>query len=568
MKLTEVYIEKFRAIRTSVISVNSELALVGQNSAGKSSILRAINAFFNFTEEKPHFESGRHAFQKTSTTVIELEFSDVPIEIELTTYGPANRLRARLKYKKSEIWQIYNGQEWLAAPQDLHEKIKKHINYAYIPLRRDHEVANWTDNSLLKKAVHAWLTNHTSRRDRISPKVADLSKIIQTRTLDGLGKHLRKATPLSGVFTFNLGYKTQPDYSIFLNDIALRVTEGDTTVDLEDCGSGTQSMAAFALYSYLAEQNQSTYILGIEEPESNLHPQAQRELINNLRKLPLQVIFTTHSTVMLDELLHEEVVLCRKKSTPNRGIEVTTTQLSKDFWSSRDIDKDGYYQFYRRRNSEFFFSNFVVITESPIDAEIIKHLLREGGADPIDYSVSIIALDGVKALPYAYWLSKELAIPFAVVVDRDYFTPYLHDELEKSRDSSGFPKYKSNYNNGILVQDILPLQQEQDDLLNNLNTNHSKAMDILESKSFFCFRWSLEVDLVAAPTAANLLYNSYNIPAQDRNPAELLIKNKKSIKKLDRILPIIKLLPPRNLPGAYKRIRRKIPELIKQSKPY
>jgi predicted ATP-dependent endonuclease of OLD family len=74
LKLKTIRIEKFRGIRNAEIDVATELALVGQNSGGKSSILRALNAFFNFEDERDHFEASRHAFQKTSTAIIELSF--------------------------------------------------------------------------------------------------------------------------------------------------------------------------------------------------------------------------------------------------------------------------------------------------------------------------------------------------------------------------------------------------------------------------------------------------------------------------------------------------------------
>ena len=48
--------------------------------------------------------------------------------------------------------------------------------------------------------------------------------------------------------------------------------EGGQTIPLSDSGSGTQSMAVFALYAYLAELQSKKYLLGLEEPEQNLHP--------------------------------------------------------------------------------------------------------------------------------------------------------------------------------------------------------------------------------------------------------------------------------------------------------
>lgn len=504
-------------------------------------------------------------FKKTSTAIITLTFSDTPTNCNLARTRTPDEICLRLKYRKSDVWQILDGDQWVAAPQDVHDRLKEHISYAYIPLRRDHEVANWGEGSLLKMAVEAWLTNHTSQRDRISPQVVSLSKIIQGRALDGLSKHLRRVTPVAGSFSFDVGYKNPPDYSILLKDISMRVTEGSTTVDLEDCGSGTQSMAAFALYSYLAELQKTTYILGIEEPEMYLHPQAQRELLKGLKSLPLQVLFTTHSTIMIDQLDHEEVVLCKREKSVTRGFEVTTKQLHHNFWITNGINREQYYQFHRRRNSEFFFSNFIVITESPIDGEVVKYLLEPGGADPTSHSVSIVSLDGVTSLPHVYHLLKALQLPFASVLDKDYFLPYLNDELSISRDTRGFPKYKSTYDNSCLINIMIPDIAKRVQLIGFLNSNHSKAMNILEDDNIFCFRWSFEIDLVATPSAANKLYQIYQTPIAKQNTNELLVSNRKSLKRLDKVLTTTKSLPPRNLPSSYKRIKNNLSKLIRET---
>jgi len=97
----------------------------------------------------------------------------------------------------------------------------------------------------------------------------------------------------------------------------------------------------------------TTYILGIEEPEQNLHPHAQINLLKNLRHKNLQVIFTTHSPSLIDELTHEEVILCRRIKNSDRGIEVSTTQLNPKFWEKHGINKSKYYQFYFRKIQSF-----------------------------------------------------------------------------------------------------------------------------------------------------------------------------------------------------------------------
>ncbi|MBK5946240.1 hypothetical protein CCR83_07230 [Rhodobacter veldkampii DSM 11550] len=564
LKLKKIRIEKFRGIRNAEIEVGAELALVGQNSGGKSSILRALNAFFNFEDERPHFEASRHAFQKTSTAIVDLEFTDAPPQCNLPRIvAGGSEVRVRLKYRKSQTWEILQNGTWIAAPSGFQEELQKFVRYVYVPVSRIENVLKWGQESLLRAAVMSWVQEYTKNRDRISPKVSELTKIIKDRTFVGLSKHLRALTHLNGSFEFELDYSATPDFSLLIQDLVLRVKDGSTTVEITDCGSGTQSLAAVGIYSYLAESLGGTYILGIEEPEQNLHPQAQRSLLAALKKLPLQVIFTTHSTVMLDSLEHEEVALCRRVSSSSRGFEITVTQLTRTFWGDIGIDRAKYYNFHRRRNSDFFFADFVILTESPIDAELVKHLIEDGGLDFAKHSVSIISLDGVESLPYAYHLLRKIKIEFATVVDKDYFLPYLNDELESSRDARGFPRYRQQYKATCLIDLMLPDAVKRADLLNLFFTNHSRALSVLEEVGVFCFRYSMDIDLVGSATAQGVLYGRLNIPAADQSPYGLLIGRKNQLKKIETVLGTTKMLTPGSLPNSYKRIRKKIPELVR-----
>lgn len=52
MKIASVQIQKFRSVDDATIRFPHILALVGANNAGKSHILRGLNAFFNFEQER------------------------------------------------------------------------------------------------------------------------------------------------------------------------------------------------------------------------------------------------------------------------------------------------------------------------------------------------------------------------------------------------------------------------------------------------------------------------------------------------------------------------------------
>lgn len=564
MRLTRIRIDKFRAIRAADIRVGKETALVGQNSAGKTSILRALNCFLNFDQEREAFEKGQHSFTKSAFAIIDITFSEVPSACGLQRSSTAgDEVRARLRYRKTPQWQIYDGREWNSAPADFHEEIRNFITYAFIPLRRDHLIAGWGPDGLMERVVEASV-NASRQRDHITPGIQKLTERIQKQSLSGLAKQLRKSTPLRGPFEFVLDYETSPDYSILLKNLILHVREGNQTVSLADSGSGTQSMAVFALYSYLAEIENSTYILGFEEPEQNLHPQAQIQLLKSLTLLGLQVIFTTHSPTMIDALDHEQVVLCRRIKSATRDIETRVTQLPTDFFPARGLNRDDYYRFHRRRNSEFFFADYVVVTESPIDAAVVSQLVSDAGMSPATANMSMLSLDGVTNLDYVFHLLRALDIASAFVVDKDYFLPYLHDDRALSCDARGYPKFKRSIKSSTVVDFMFPKAADRAKLEAALFERHSAATEMLSKVGFFCFRWSMEVDLVATATTRQNLFRVCNVQVGDQTEQELLVSRYKMIKKQDVLLRAVGGVDARSLPASFKALRRSLFEVASE----
>ena len=57
---------------------------------------------------------------------------------------------------------------------------------------------------------------------------------------------------------------------------------------------------------------------------------------------------------------------------------------------------------------------------------------------------------------------------FATVIDKDYFLPYLNDEVGKSRNRSGFPRYRKEFKNGTPINAMFPSAAQRGQLLNLL----------------------------------------------------------------------------------------------------
>jgi len=267
--------------------------------------------------------------------------------------------------------------------------------------------------------------------------------------------------------------------------------------------------------------------------------------------------------VISDQLNHEDIILFRKIEDEKRGFRTITYQIPSDFWIKHDIEEFKYYQFYRYRNSEFFFSRHVIIVESKTEAEIIKSLLEMFKIDLNGAGISIIDLDGVRNIKYPYYLLKYLNIPHLIIVDKDFFIPYYSDELKLSRDTYGFPKYKYQFSDESFIKDLIPNERDRNKLLRLLKENHSKAMDLLGKYNIICFNYSTEIDLISSDTARNEYFRILDIPESKRTKQELLIERRKQIKKIEHILEVLKNTPRRSLPNPYKRIIRVSKEKFK-----
>lgn len=576
MKLVRTSIKNFRSINSCTVQNGKITALVGENNSGKSAILRALNAFFNYEEEEINFLSGLHQYSNKSLVRIELTFRDIPDKPYYQDKVNNDELIIRMTYsfatKKRKIDLKKNG-DYQILPNDFITSLKEDINYVLIPPNRDQRHIIWAENTLIRIVLEEYLKKTTSRRDNFTPKVKVAAQTFENVAFSKVEAAIEKYYSLNKNFNFKLNFDRQIDYSLLLNDITLDIEEKGHRYNITESGSGIQSLTIIALYRYLAELRHNNIILGIEEPEINLHPQSQREFIKTIKdnnsgsKNEVQIIFTTHSAVIVDQLDHDEIILFRKESDSTRGFKTAVYQVPKNFWDKHNLQEFKYYQFYRYRNSEFFFAKFIIIVESKNDAEVVKFLLEQNKIDPDLNGVSILNLDGIKNLSYPFYLLQTLKIPNFIIVDKDFFIPYLNDSLDNSRNDYGFPKYKLEYKDTQLIKDLIPKQAERDKLLRLFGSNHSKAMDLLEKYNMLSMTYCLEMDLVASRTATKVFYQILpgpQIEESERTQKNLLITRKKQIKRIENILEVLQRLGNMNLPNSYKRIKKVLTAKIKE----
>ena len=570
MKLEKVSIKKFRSFEKISFDVADVCAIVGKNNAGKSSVLRAINAVFNFKEEEKDFVNGNHSYTKASSPVIELTFVDIPSHKVYSDNGISSTLRLQFKYeykKKRPSYKFENGNRWHSIPDMLRDKVFEDISFVLIPAARYSELNVDNDSGLLRKVIEKEFELRTKRRDGLSPKVSKLAKEIGKGKFDDIAKKLDRYYSLTHSHDLILDYMDTVDYSMMLKSVGIKIKDCSIIFTTSDCGTGVQSMIAVALYRYWASLNHKSIILGIEEPETNLHPQAQKEFIasfktDNSSDTEAQIILTTHSATIVDELEHKQIVLVKKTEDEKRGFKSTVSQIRRDFLDYYHLKDHAYGKFHKYRNSDFFFSELVVLAEGEVDAEVIKAFIAEKATNINSFEISVIDLRGVENLKYMLYLLKEIGLEHVVVIDKDFFCPYVNGKREDSLDKNGLPKYKTEFNNAHLelIKHIIPKESERKRLLSLINSNHTKTLDMLEPYGIVCMRFNLESDLVNARDIRLALCRQFRLQGPNCTFAALLKDHRAAVKRSEKLVPAIAHARnyPRSLVRLLKIIRRKL----------
>lgn len=247
-----------------------------------------------------------------------------------------------------------------------------------------------------------------------------------------------------------------PNIQMLLTTPKLFADDGFKNI-VENKGHGLQRSIIFSIlqcYSELIKgkesQKKRTTIFAIEEPELYMHPQAQRNIRDVLKEITLsndQIIFATHSSLLLDVAYFDEIIRVHAIQTNENGKTVQThiwqlpmEKMIEDInarctqaTASEESIRELYANAYHPTRSEGFFAKSIILVEGATEQYALPIYAEALGYSLDKLNISVVDCGGKGQMDRLYRIFNELGIPCYMLFDYDKDTsdkPMLQKSVE------------------------------------------------------------------------------------------------------------------------------------------
>ena len=404
--------------------------IVGENGAGKTSIINSFRQLFIDTESGSYNVSSddfNKPFKEKSTASdsfkIKVEFDDLvkaePIAF-LQWSDAKNNVILNLEVLNKELRGRFKKSFWGGNSKSSQFDIElfDKIHCIYLPPLRDAEskLVNGRQSRLSKllKFIEAAQLKECKKAEKKHPledkfkdfnkslieeegsSIKEANRLITEHLLKAVGQNFSQSTHIQFV---------ENEFSKIVENLRLIFFPKITTAEADQFRDLCQNSLGYNNLLYIASilaelaltKEESLYrLLLIEEPEAHLHPQLQVRLLDHLETVAnehnVQVIVTTHSTVLASSVKLDKIIHLTKHDNP------TATALAECGLAPNNLN------FLNRwldiTKSNLLFASGVIlvegIAEQMLIPELAKTVLKDKEIDNIeDYGVSVINLNGI-----------------------------------------------------------------------------------------------------------------------------------------------------------------------------
>ncbi len=416
-------------------------AIIGANSAGKSTLLMALNLFFGpaVKLDPMLFHGGR---------------PDEPCVIEATLEGEVEQptaWHAAFCTPGKRGYTLTVAHVWSA--ERRHRLIRRvDGSYQRQSLRDRAEVERllpqwrviWADHKLnheaslerkgllgdLIDALVAQAEGGNGVLARLGALMAEMGRIaarppagdrgavdwtpieaLESRLAQGLAS----ATPRSKTVRLQLGAGL-PTLRSIIAQSALSIDDG-VELALEQHGLGMQrSLVVSILRTWCdyVRNDRRDYLFAIEEPEIYLHPHANRVLLNVLSEIAGedQVLFTTHASEFVNRTPLSNIISVYRDGLGSRVVQPKLSHLAAEtvVKVQRYLQED---------RSDMLFARAVVLVEGQAEFYALPAFARTLGLDLDRAGVSVVFVNGIGNFATYHEILAAFRIPHVILMDGD-----------------------------------------------------------------------------------------------------------------------------------------------------
>lgn len=452
--ISKIHIENFKSIRNQEFELSNFTPLVGYNNAGKSNILEAIKWVLRKTSLAP---SSFNNIDQPITMVAKIEgiTTDILDNIDQTH---RTRIEPFLDNETLTIKRIQetpgqtvaqiklmvldpaDGVTWQNNPTGIDNAIKdlfpEPIHIGAMENSEDDISKSSTTSTIGKLLAEIIGPIEIQYGQQVNTALEGLKEILDAEGIHRAPELVtfdQEINDKLDAFFPDLKVKVHiptPELKEVFKKGTIKVYENllPNPKDVSSLGHGAQRSIQMTLIRHLADlkliaqQNRTTTLLLIDEPELYLHPQAieiLRKSLNILSNQGYQVIFSTHSPFMITQKDVGNTVLVRKNDA--LGTFKRTTLKSAIPIVEQQAPHQLTLMYSLSNSSNILFSEKVLLAEGKTENKLLPLIIEKvTGKTILHHKTALVKLDGSGNTKKSIQVLTTMDLPTKAIVDLDF----------------------------------------------------------------------------------------------------------------------------------------------------
>jgi len=466
-RIDKLVIENYRSIGEQIeikFPQNQPVILIGENNSGKTNIIRALDIMFGEWHPKYKDFEDHDFYNRDPRNEIIIEAKVSGFLDRLGTNG--FKLVGKKSGDNEYVAMQEDGNENPYVSRELREELCTVMISAEHNLR--YQLSYASKHTLLSRVTRAFHDKLVSERNRVDRLKNLYNQIIQIfNEVPGFIEFKNNMSSITGELIQNLTHGLQLDFSSYdpsnyFKNLRVLPHENNEARNFDELGTGQQQILALSFAHAYAKyfRGERGLMLAIDEPETYLHPLAQRWLAKTLSQMAeegLQIIIATHSPYFIDLKYLEGIYLVRKGDNGTYVINSSKQEFTEYCRSKGAIkaNESTILPFYSKCATPHilkgFFAKRVVLVEGPTEELALPIYLEKVGLDVLKEGIDIIGVGGKGELAKWWRFFTHYKIPCFICFDNDTKDDNEGKKREDVLKAIGIPD--EEINNLISVED-------------------------------------------------------------------------------------------------------------------